>query len=70
MVKINTKIIVTYEGYPDEDNEISIESSLPEEKNEPAIDLHMQALDFAIKCIKEDFMESFTKITRGENNGT
>lgn len=70
MVKVNTKIIVIYEGYPAEDNEISIESSLPEEKNEPAIDLHMQALDFAMKCIKEDFMKSFAKITRGESDGT
>lgn len=64
MIKINTQIIVTYEGYPAEDNEISIESSIPEEKNGPAIDLHMQALDFAIKCIKDDFIESFTKITK------
>lgn len=64
MVKINTKIIVTFEGYPAEDNEISIESSIPDVKNEHAIDLHMESLDFAIKCIKEDFIESFAKITK------
>lgn len=64
MIKINTRIIVTYEGYPAEDNEISVESSIPEDKNSPAIELHMQSLDFAIKCIKDDFIESFTKITK------
>lgn len=64
MIKINTQIIVTFEGYPAEDNELSIESSIPEEKNEAAIDLHMQALDFAIKCVKDDFIETFTKITK------
>lgn len=64
MVKINTTIIVTFEGYPEEDNEISIESSIPDVNNELAIDLHMESLDFAIKCIKEDFIESFAKITK------
>lgn len=32
LIKIKTQIIVTYEGYSSEDNEISIESSIPEEK--------------------------------------
>lgn len=64
LIKIKTQIIVTYEGYSSEDNEISIESSIPEEKNDASIDLYMEALDFAIKCIKDDFIESFTKITK------
>lgn len=64
MIKINTRIIVTYEGYPAEDNEISIESSIPEKTHGPAIDLYMESLDFAVKCLKDDFIESFIKITK------
>lgn len=64
MIKIKTRIIVSFEGYPAEDNEISLDSSIPEERNELSIDLHMQALDFAIKCIKDDSIESITKITK------
>lgn len=64
MIKINTQIIVTYKGYSSEDNEISIKLSIPEEKNEASIDLYMDVLDIAIKCIKDDFIESLTKITK------
>lgn len=64
MIKIKTQILVTFEGYPDEDNEIALTAKIPEENNKLSIDLYMDSLDFAIKCIKDDFNESLTKITK------
>lgn len=42
LIKIKTQIIITYEGFHAEDNEISIESSIPEEKNDASIDLYFE----------------------------
>lgn len=64
MIKVNTQIIVTFEGYPDEDNDITITSKIPEGNNKQSIDLYKDALDFAVKCIKDDFNESFKKIIK------
>lgn len=64
MIKVNTQIIVTFEGYPDEDNEITITSKIPEGNNKQSIDLYKDALDFAVKCIKDDFDKSFKKIIK------
>lgn len=64
MIKVNTQIIVTFEGYPDEDNELTINSKIPEENNKPSIELYEEALDFAVKCIKDDFNESIKKIMK------
>lgn len=64
MIKVNTQIIVSFEGYPDEDNEITITSKIPEGNNKQSIDLYMDALDFAVKAVKDDFNESFKKIIK------
>lgn len=64
MIKVNTQIIVSFEGYPDEDNEITITSKIPEGNNKQSIDLYMHTLDFAVKAIKDDFNESLKKIIK------
>lgn len=65
MVKIKTTITVEYENFPDEDNEIVIETSIPKKFNyNVTVDTYKDAIDLCMKELIIDFSDFIKRIKK------
>lgn len=66
MVKIKTTITVAYENFPDEDNEIVIETSIPKKFNyNVTVETYKDAINFCMEELITDFSDSIKRIMKG-----
>lgn len=65
MVKIKTTITVTYENFPDEDNEIVIETSIPKKYDyNVTVDTYKDAINFCMEELIIDFSDAIKRIMK------
>lgn len=65
MVKVKTTITVTYENFPDEDNEIVIETSIPKKFNyNVTVDTYKGAINFCMEELIIDFSDAIKRIMK------
>lgn len=65
MVKVKTTITVTYENFPDEDNEIEIETSIPKKYDyNVTVDTYKEAINFCIEELIIDFSDTIKRIMK------
>lgn len=65
MVKVKTTITVTYENFPDEDNEIVIETSIPKNYDyNVTVDTYKDAINFCMKELIIDFSDAINRIMK------
>lgn len=65
MVKVKTTITVEYENFPDEDNEIVIETSIPKKFNyNVTVDTYKDAIDLCMKELIIDFSDFIKRIKK------
>lgn len=65
MVKIKTTITVAYENFPDEDNEIVIETSIPNKFNyNVTVNTYKEAINFCMEELIIDFSDAIKRITK------
>ena len=65
MVKVKTTITVTYENFPDEDNEIVIETSIPKKFNyNVTVDTYKDAINFCMEELITDFSDFIKRIKK------
>ena len=63
MVKVKTTITVTYENFPDEDNEIVIETSIPKKFDyKVTVDTYRDVINFCMKELIIDFSDAIKHI--------
>lgn len=65
MVKVKTTITVTYENFPDEDNEIEIETSIPKKYDyNVTVDTYKDVINFCMKELIIDFSDAIKRIMK------
>lgn len=65
MVKVKTTITVTYENFPDEDNEIVIETSIPKKYDyNVTVDTYKDVIDFCMEELIIDFSDAIKRIMK------
>lgn len=65
MVKVKTTITVTYENFPDEDNEIVIETSIPKKYDyNVTVDTYKDVINFIMKELIIDFSDAIKRIIK------
>ena len=65
MVKVKTTITVTYENFPDEDNEIVIETSIPKKYDyNVTVDTYKDVINFCMKELIIDFSDAIKRIMK------
>lgn len=65
MVKVKTTITVTYENFPDEDNEIVIETSIPKKYDyNVTVDTYKDVINFVWKELIIDFSDAIKRIMK------
>lgn len=68
MVKVKTTITVTYENFPDEANEIVIETSIPKKFDyNVTVDTYKDAINFCMEELIIDFSDAINRIMMEEN---
>lgn len=65
MVKVKTTITVTYENFPDEDNEIVIETSIPKKYDyNVTVDTYKDVINFCMEELIIDFSNAIKRIMK------
>lgn len=65
MVKVKTTITVTYENFPDEDNEIVIETSIPKKYDyNVTVDTYKDVINFCMEELIIDFSDAIKRIMK------
>lgn len=65
MVKVKTTITVNYENFPDEDNELVIETSIPKKFNyNITVDTYKDAINFCTEELITDFSDTIKRIMK------
>ena len=65
MVKVKTTINLAYENFPEEDNEIVIETSIPKKYDyNVAVDTYKDVIDFCMEELIIDFSDAIKRIMK------
>lgn len=65
MVKVKTTITVTYENFPDEDNEIVIETKIPKKFDyNVTVNTYKAAINFCMEELIIDFSDAIKRIKK------
>lgn len=65
MVKVKTTINLAYENFPEEDNEIVIETSIPKKYDyNVTVDIYKDVIDFCMEELIIDFSDAIKRIMK------
>ena len=65
MVKVKTTITVTYKNFPDEDNEIVIETKIPKKFDyNVTVNTYKDAINFCMEELIIDFSDAIKRIMK------